>query len=194
LSYPYDDPAVYAMLAAGDTLGVFQVESRAQSSVLPRLKPACLDDLVVAVSLIRPGPVQGQMVHLYLRRRAGTEPVTYLDPCLEPALRDSLGVLLFQEQVLLVAQAAAGWSLGRGELLRRVLGKGDVDATAALRAAFLADDVILRPRVAERVRAVLEGSAVLRVIGMLQRADGVQSILAWHVEPLWIPGSAVQPD
>jgi len=159
--WTYDDPAVYAMLAAGDTLGVFQVESRAQSSVLPRLKPACLDDLVVAVSLIRPGPVQGQMVHLYLRRRAGTEPVTYLDPCLEPALRDSLGVLLFQEQVLLVAQAAAGWSLGRGELLRRVLGKGDVDATAALRAAFLADavgqgrDLVT----AERIFAQLEGFA-----------------------------------
>ncbi|GAB4436383.1 MAG: error-prone DNA polymerase [Chloroflexi bacterium OHK40] len=135
----YDDPAVYQMLAAADTLGVFQVESRAQSTVLPRLQPACLDDLVVAVSLIRPGPVQGQMVHPYLRRRAGEEPVRYLHSCLEPVLHDTLGVLLFQEQVLQVAKAAAGWSLGRGELLRRALSKGDEDAVMSLRAAFIAD-------------------------------------------------------
>jgi error-prone DNA polymerase len=135
----YDDPAVYAMLAAGDTLGIFQVESRAQSTVLPRLKPACLDDLVVAVSLIRPGPVQGQMVHPFLRRRAGDEPVSYLHPCLEPVLKSTLGVLLFQEQVLLVAEAAAGWSRGRGELLRRALSKDDAAAVATLRDAFVAD-------------------------------------------------------
>jgi error-prone DNA polymerase len=135
----YADPAIYAMLSAGDTIGVFQVESRAQSSVLPRLKPATLDDLAVAVSLIRPGPIQGQMVHPYLRRRTGEEPVRYLHSCLEPTLRDSLGVLLFQEQVLLVAHAAAGWSLGRGELLRRALSKGDAGAVAALRDSFLTD-------------------------------------------------------
>ncbi|NWF81123.1 MAG: DNA polymerase III subunit alpha [Chloroflexi bacterium] len=157
----YDDPAVYALLAAGDTLGVFQVESRAQTSVLPRLRPACLDDLVVAVSLIRPGPVQGQMVHPYLRRRLGEEPVRYPHPCLEPALRDTLGVLLFQEQVLLVTTAAAGWPPGRGELLRRALSKGDVGAVAALRVAFLADATSrgIDPISAERIFTQIAGFA-----------------------------------
>lgn len=134
----YDDPAIYRMLSAGDTLGVFQVESRAQTSVLPRLQPACFDDIVVAVSLIRPGPLQGQMVHPYLRRRAGLDPVSYLHPCLEPVLDDTLGVLLFQEQVLLVVEAVTGWSRGRGELVRRTLAKADAAACATLRGAFVA--------------------------------------------------------
>ena len=119
--------------------GFVRAEVRDELVPLPRLQPACLDDLVVAVSLIRPGPVQGQMVHPYLRRRAGEEPVRYLHPCLEPVLQSTLGVLLFQEQVLLVAQAAAGWSLGRGELLRRTLSKGDDAALAALRHTFRVD-------------------------------------------------------
>ncbi|MCX7789910.1 MAG: DNA polymerase III subunit alpha [Chloroflexaceae bacterium] len=157
----YDDPAVYAMLGAGDTIGVFQVESRAQSSVLPRLRPRSLDDLAVAVSLIRPGPIQGQMVHPYLRRRTGTEPVRFLHPCLEPVLRDTLGVLLFQEQVLLVARAAAGWSPGRGEALRRALGKGDAAAIAGLRESFLGDATRrgIEPVIAEAIFAQLAGFA-----------------------------------
>jgi error-prone DNA polymerase len=135
----YDDPEIYALLAAADTIGVFQVESRAQASVLPRLQPRRFEDIVVAISLIRPGPLQGQMVHPYLRRRQGVEIVSYTHPCLEPVLRDTLGVLLFQEQVLLVAEAVAGWSLGRGEVLRRALARRDEQAVAALRATFLAD-------------------------------------------------------
>lgn len=118
-----DDPAVYAMLSAGDSIGVFQVESRAQAQLLPRLRPACFADLIVAISLIRPGPIQGAMVHPYLRRRAGLEPVTFAHPLLAPALGETLGVILFQEQVLKVARALAGFSPGQGEQLRRALGR-----------------------------------------------------------------------
>lgn len=118
----FADPTVYTMISAADTMGVFQVESRAQAQVLPQLKPATFNDLIVTISLIRPGPVQGNMVHPYLRRRAGVEPVTYLHPLLEPALRETLGVILFQEQVLKVARDVAGFTAGQGEQLRRALG------------------------------------------------------------------------
>ena len=84
---PLDDPAVYRLLAEGDTIGCFQVESRAQSSMLPRLKPQCFEDLIIEVSIVRPGPIQGGMVHPYLRRRQGLEPITYPHPSLEPVLR-----------------------------------------------------------------------------------------------------------
>src|SRR5690606_28925251 len=98
------------------------VESRAQAQVLPRLKPRCFADLIVTISLIRPGPVQGNMVHPYLHRRLGEEPVSYPHPLLEAALRETLGVILFQEQVLKVARDLAGFTPGQGELLRRALG------------------------------------------------------------------------
>ena len=120
---PLDDPAIYDLLCAGDTIGAFQVESRAQISMLPRLRPRCFDDIVVAVSIVRPGPIQGGMVHPYLRRRAGLEPVTYPHPCLEPALRETLGVILFQEQVLRVAMGAAGFSGGEADQLRRAMSR-----------------------------------------------------------------------
>ncbi len=110
------------MLGEADTIGVFQVESRAQAQVLPRLKPQQFGDLIVGISLIRPGPIQGNMVHPYLRRRQGLEPVTYAHPLLEPALAETLGVILFQEQVLKVARDLAGFTAGQGEQLRRALG------------------------------------------------------------------------
>jgi error-prone DNA polymerase len=116
---PPDDPEVYRMLQAADTVGVFQVESRAQMATLPRLKPERFYDLVVEVALIRPGPVVGQMVHPYLNRRAGREPVTYPHPALEPILKRTLGVPLFQEQILRIAMVAAGFSGGQAEELRR---------------------------------------------------------------------------
>jgi error-prone DNA polymerase len=134
----FDDPAVYDMICAADTVGVFQVESRAQAQVLPRLKPRCFNDLIVSISLIRPGPVQGDMVHPYLRRRLGEEPVSYFYPLLEPALRETLGVILFQEQVLKVARDLAGFTAGQGELLRRALGaKNPGEAVERFRAAFI---------------------------------------------------------
>jgi error-prone DNA polymerase len=119
---PPDDPAVYKMLQEADTIGVFQVESRAQMATLPRLKPACFYDLVVEVALIRPGPIVGQMVHPYLNRRAGREPVQYAHPSLEPILKRTLGVPLFQEQLLRIAMVAAGFTGGQAEDLRRAMG------------------------------------------------------------------------
>jgi error-prone DNA polymerase len=119
---PPDDPAVYRMLQAADTIGVFQVESRAQMATLPRLKPERFYDLVVEVALIRPGPITGQMVHPYLNRRAGREPVVYPHPSLEPILARTLGVPLFQEQLLRIAMVAAGFTGGQAEELRRALG------------------------------------------------------------------------
>ena len=119
---PPDDPDVYRMLQAADTIGVFQVESRAQMATLPRLKPERFYDLVVEVALIRPGPIVGQMVHPYLNRRAGREPVTYPHPSLEPILARTLGVPLFQEQLLRIAMVAAGFSGGQAEELRRAFG------------------------------------------------------------------------
>jgi error-prone DNA polymerase len=119
---PPDDPEVYRMLQAADTIGVFQVESRAQMATLPRLKPACFYDLVVEVALIRPGPIVGQMVHPYLSRRAGREMVRYPHPSLEPILARTLGVPLFQEQLLRIAMVAAGFTGGQAEELRRALG------------------------------------------------------------------------
>ena len=119
---PPNDPAVYAMLCAADTIGVFQVESRAQMATLPRLKPACFYDLVVQVAIIRPGPIVGQMVHPFLNRRAGLEPVIYDHPSLEPVLARTLGVPLFQEQLLRMAMAVAGFTGGQAEELRRAMG------------------------------------------------------------------------
>ena len=118
----FADQAVYDDLCAADTIGVFQVESRAQMNTLPRLKPRCFYDLVVEVALIRPGPIQGEMVHPYLRRKAGTEEVTYPHPSLEPILKRTLGVPLFQEQGMQVAIAAAGFTAGEADTLRRAMG------------------------------------------------------------------------
>jgi error-prone DNA polymerase len=119
---PPDDPAVYRMLQEADTIGIFQVESRAQMATLPRLKPATFYDIVVEVAIIRPGPIVGQMVHPYLKRRQGQEPVVYPHPSLEPILARTLGVPLFQEQLLRMAMVAAGFSGGEAEELRRAFG------------------------------------------------------------------------
>jgi error-prone DNA polymerase len=134
----FDDPAVYEMIAKADTIGVFQVESRAQAQILPLLQPRRFEDLIVSISLIRPGPIQGNMVHPYLRRRLGLEPVTYLHSFLEPALAETLGMILFQEQVLKVARDLAGFTPGQGEHLRRALGgKRGEEAIESFRSAFL---------------------------------------------------------
>ncbi len=121
-SIPPDDPAVYEMLRAAETIGVFQVESRAQMATLPRMRPEKFYDLVVEVALIRPGPIVGQMVHPYLSRRAGREPVVFDHPLLEPILKRTLGVPLFQEQLLRMAMAVAGFTGGQAEDLRRAMG------------------------------------------------------------------------
>ena len=119
---PQDDPKTYEMLQRGDSIGTFQVESRAQQSMLPRLKPKCFYDLVMQVAIIRPGPIQGDMIHPFLRRRNGLEAVTYPHPKLKPVLERTLGVPLFQEQGMRMAIEAAGFSPGQADQLRRAMG------------------------------------------------------------------------
>jgi error-prone DNA polymerase len=118
---PAEDPVVYDMICAADTIGVFQIESRAQMSMLPRLQPRCFYDLVVEVAIVRPGPIQGGMVHPYLRRRTGEEVVTYPHPLVEQVLSKTLGVPLFQEQVMRLAIVAAGFTPGEADQLRRAM-------------------------------------------------------------------------
>jgi error-prone DNA polymerase len=119
---PADDAKTYAMMQKADTIGVFQIESRAQQSMLPRMKPACFYDIVMQVAIIRPGPIQGKMVHPFLRRREGLEPVTYPHPKLKPVLERTMGVPLFQEQGMRLAIEAAGFSPGQADQLRRAMG------------------------------------------------------------------------
>src|SRR5438105_1421299 len=118
---PTDDPATVEIMQKADTIGVFQIESRAQMATLPRMKQKCFYDVVIEVAIIRPGPMQGDMVHPYLARRAGREPVTYFDPRLEPVLARTLGVPLFQEQMLKIAMIMADFSGNEAEELRRAL-------------------------------------------------------------------------
>ncbi len=119
---PLDDPDTYQMIQNADTIGTFQIESRAQMSFLPRHKPKTFYDLVVQVAIIRPGPIQGGMIHPYLRRRNGLEPVTFPDPRLEPILKRTFGVPIFQEQVMRVAMAVGGFSAGEADELRKNIG------------------------------------------------------------------------
>ncbi|MGH8674135.1 MAG: error-prone DNA polymerase, partial [Burkholderiales bacterium] len=116
---PVEDPAVYEMIRKADTVGVFQIESRAQMSMLPRLKPKDYYDLVIEVAIVRPGPIQGGMVHPYLRRRQGLEPVTYPSEEVKRVLERTLGVPIFQEQVMRLAIVAAGFTPGEADALRR---------------------------------------------------------------------------
>ena len=118
---PAEDPAVYDMICRADTVGVFQIESRAQMSMLPRLQPRCYYDLVIEVAIIRPGPIQGDMVHPYLRRRSGEEQVTYPNQEVRQVLERTLGVPIFQEQVMQLAIVAAGFTPGEADQLRRAM-------------------------------------------------------------------------
>ena len=119
---PPDDPKTYAMIRRADTVGVFQIESRAQMASLPRNAPDCFYDLVIQVAIIRPGPIVGGMVHPFFERRQGRQKVTYMHPDLEPILKRTLGVPLFQEQLLRIAMVAAGFTGGEAEELRRAMG------------------------------------------------------------------------
>ncbi len=121
-SLPHDDAEVFATIRTADTVGIFQIESRAQMQALPKARPERFEDLVVQVAIIRPGPIQGNAVHPYLRRRAGQEPVTYLHPSLEPILDDTLGVILYQEQVMQIAIAVCGYSAVEADIFRKAMG------------------------------------------------------------------------
>jgi error-prone DNA polymerase len=121
-SLPHDDPEVYRDIQAADTVGMFQIESRAQMQALPKARPERFEDLVVQVAIIRPGPVQGNAVHPYLRRRAGEEPVTYAHESLRPILEDTLGVILYQEQVMQVAIEVCGYTAVEADIFRKAMG------------------------------------------------------------------------
>src|SRR5690606_8450662 len=118
---PAEDPATYQMLSKGDSIGVFQVESRAQMNMLPRLRPKTFYDLVIEVAIVRPGPIQGDMVHPYLRRRHGEEKIEYPDARVEKVLSRTLGIPIFQEQVIQLVMVAAGFSAGEADRLRRAM-------------------------------------------------------------------------
>ena len=120
-SLPAEDSAVYDMICEADTVGVFQIESRAQMAMLPRLRPRCYYDLVIEVAIVRPGPIQGDMVHPYLRRRNGEEPISYPSPGIKRVLERTLGVPIFQEQVMQIAMVAAGFTPGEADRLRRAM-------------------------------------------------------------------------
>lgn len=116
-----DDPDIYQMMTDADTIGLFQVESRAQMQMLPKMKPTTFEDVMIEVAIVRPGPILGKMIHPYLQRRQGLEPITYVHPALAPVLDETMGVILFQEQVMGVAQAIGGFTPGEGDLLRRAM-------------------------------------------------------------------------
>lgn len=157
------EPAVYEMLQKADSVGVFQVESRAQMATLPRLKPRVFYDLVVEVALIRPGPIQGGSVHPYIKRRNGLEPVVYDHPSMEPALRKTLGVPLFQEQLMQLAVDCAGFSAAEADQLRRAMGsKRSTDKMRRLRDRFyagMAQRHGITGEVADRIYEKLEAFA-----------------------------------
>jgi error-prone DNA polymerase len=148
----FRDPAVYQQICSAQTIGLFQVESGAQVSIIPHLQPRCFQDLVIEISLIRPGPLQGNMVRPYIRRRQGQEPVTYAHPSLRPALAETLGVIVFQEQVIKLARDFAGFTPGRGEVLRRALGhKYALEALEKFRAEFIGGAARAHPDVTPAV-------------------------------------------
>jgi error-prone DNA polymerase len=159
---PLDDPGVFELLQRADTVGCFQVESRAQIQMLPKMQPTCFEDIVIQVALIRPGPIQGGMVHPYLRRRQGLEPPAYLHPAMEPALSETLGVIVFQEQVIRVAMAVAGFAPADADQLRRAMSRSrSQEAMAALRQHFVtgAQANGLDKTTAAEIFAQLEGFA-----------------------------------
>jgi error-prone DNA polymerase len=159
---PRDDPSVYDMIGRCDTIGVFQIESRAQMQTLPRTRPRSIEDLTVEVAIIRPGPIQGNMVHPYIRRRNKEEKVTYLHAKLEPILAETLGVILFQEQVIQAAVAVAGFTPGEADQLRRAMSrKRSHDAIERLRQRFMegARENGVDAASADRVFAALGGFA-----------------------------------
>ncbi len=159
-SIPPEDPRTYAMIRRADTLGVFQIESRAQMAMLPRLKPRSFYDLVIEVAIVRPGPIQGDMVHPYLRRREGKEPVSYPKPELEKVLGKTLGVPLFQEQAMRVAIECAGFTPGEADQLRRAMATFKFTGGVSHFKDKLVGGMVARgypPEFAEQTFAQLEG-------------------------------------
>ena len=150
---PLDDHKVYEMIAAGDTTGVFQLESSGFKELLKKLKPDCFEDIIAAGALYRPGPLEGGMVDDFIRRKHGQVKVTYQHPSLEPILKDTYGVIVYQEQVMQISSALAGYSLGQADLLRRAMGKKKKEAMEKEKAKFLsgAEKKQIDPKLADEV-------------------------------------------
>ncbi|HHW06657.1 MAG TPA: DNA polymerase III subunit alpha [Clostridia bacterium] len=136
-SIPMDDPLTYELLGRGDTIGVFQLESSGMRTILKNLKPERFEDIIALVALYRPGPLGSGMVEDFIERKHGKKPVTYIHPALEPILKDTYGVILYQEQVMQIASSMAGFSLGQADLLRRAMGKKKPEIIAAQKETFI---------------------------------------------------------
>jgi error-prone DNA polymerase len=176
---PQDDPETYAMIRAADTIGTFQIESRAQMATLPRMQPQRFYDLVVEVAIIRPGPIVGKMVNPYLSRRAGREAVTYPHPCLEPILARTLGVPIFQEQLLRIAMTAAGFSGGEAEELRRAMGfKRSVERMNAT-SQRLVDGMTARGITGEAQAEILRGITSFALYGFPESHAASFALIAY---------------
>ncbi|HZI08508.1 MAG TPA: DNA polymerase III subunit alpha, partial [Archangium sp.] len=134
---PLHDEKMWALMARGDTAGVFQMETSGFTEMVMKLKPSCFEDVIAAGALYRPGPLDSGMVDVFINRKHGREPVTYPHPALEPVLRDTYGVIVYQEQVMQISQVLGGYTLGRADLLRRAMGKKKAEVMQAERAGFL---------------------------------------------------------
>ncbi len=176
---PQDDPEVYDMLRRADTVGVFQVESRAQMATLPRMRPEHFYDLVVEVAIIRPGPIVGKMVHPYLNRRSGREPVRYAHPSLEPILARTLGVPLFQEQLLRIAMTAAGFTGGQAEELRRALGFKRSRQRMAAVETKLRDGMAARGITGETAEAIIRSISSFALYGFPESHAASFALIAY---------------
>ena len=156
--FPLDDAAVYAMISKADVTGVFQLESSGFRDLLKKLKPDCFEDIVAAGALYRPGPIEGGMVDDFVERKHGRKKVEYAHPALEPILKDTYGVIVYQEQVMQISSALAGYSLGQADLLRRAMGKKKADVMAKEKATFLkgAQARLVDARIAEGVFDLME--------------------------------------
>jgi error-prone DNA polymerase len=176
---PPDDPEVYRMLRAADTAGVFQVESRAQMASLPRNNPEHFYDLVIQVAIIRPGPIAGNLTNPYFERRAGRQPVTYPHPSLEPILRRTLGVPIFQEQLLRIAMVAAGFTGGEAEELRRAMGfKRSVERMQAIEAR-LRSGMTERGIVGEAQDGIVQGITSFALYGFPESHAASFALIAY---------------
>src|SRR5438876_3042065 len=179
-----DDEAVYDLICEVDTVGLFQVESRAQASALPRVRPRCFKDIVVQVAIIRPGPLQGNMVNPYINRRQGREAVTYAHPLLEPALKETLGVILFQEQILRVAMAVAGFSPGAADKLRRAMSRARSSADMEkLRAPFV-DGASANGVAADVANEIFRQIAAFAEFGFCKSHAAAFALTAYHTAHL----------
>jgi error-prone DNA polymerase len=179
-----DDEAVYDLICEVDTVGLFQVESRAQASALPRVRPRTFADIVVQVAIIRPGPLQGNMVNPYINRRQGREPVSYAHPLLEPALKETLGVILFQEQILRVAMAVAGFSPAAADKLRRAMSRARSSADMEkLRAPFV-DGARAKGVGSETANEIFRQIAAFAEFGFCKSHAAAFALTAYHTAHL----------